>query len=316
MGTRFAGSALQGLCAAHVQNPPTFLTSVCLPRLRHTLEPAGRLAVNDLFATFGLLDWKPLAAALLLPPVPLLMLLLLASWWQRRRPALATTLLLTAVLGLWFSHCHVTGELLERQLAMTPTLSTQRLAELRRSVLGEGRTAIVVLSGGVRPLASEFGDSHPSSRSMERLHYGLWLARQVPAPLLIAGGPGWLQRDGPAESAVLARVASRDNARAVRWIEVESHDTRGMARFSLQQLRKDGIDQVILVTHSWHMRRAERAFTEAAASATMPLRLVPAPMGLVADRLLPPLQRWTPTAEGHQRVRQALREWIGLVAGA
>lgn len=271
--------------------------------------------MNDLFATFGLLDWKPVAAAWLLPPVPLLLMLLLAWWWQRRRPALATSLLMTAVLGLWFSHCQITGELLERQLAMAPTLSTQRLAELRRNA-GDGRTAIVVLSGGVRPLASEYGESHPSGHSMARLHYGLWLARQVPAPILIAGGTSWSQRDGPAESTVLARVASRDNARPVRWTETESHDTRGMARFSLQQLRKDGVDQVILVTHGWHMRRAARAFTEEAATAAMPLRLVPAPMGLVADRLLPPLQRWTPTAEGHQRVRQALREWIGLAAGA
>jgi hypothetical protein len=36
----------------------------------------------------------------------------------------------------------------------------------------------------------------------------------------------------------------------------------------------------------------------------------------VADWQLPPLQRWAPTAEGAQRVRQALREWIGLASGA
>lgn len=302
MGTRFAGPALQGFCTASVQNPPT-------------LEPASRPAVNDLFATFGLLDWKPVAAALLLPPVPLLLMLLLAWWWQRRHPALATTLLLTAVLALWFSHCQIAAELLEHQLAIAPTLSTQRLAELRRSA-GDGRTAIVVLSGGVRPLASEYGESQPAPQSMERLEYGLWLARQLPAPLLVAGGAGWAHRDGPAESAVLARSASRDHGRTVRWIEAESHDTRSMARFSLQMLHKDGIGQVILVTHGWHMRRAVRAFTEEAAHAGIPLRLVPAPMGLVADRLLPPLLRWTPTAEGHMRVRQALREWIGLASGA
>jgi uncharacterized SAM-binding protein YcdF (DUF218 family) len=281
----------------------------------HSPDPASRLAVNDLLATFGLLDWKPAAAALLLPPVPLLLMLLLAWWWQRRHPATATALLLTAVLGLWFSHCQITGELLERELAVAPTLSTQRLAELRRGT-AEARTAIVVLSGGVRPLASEYGESHPAARSMERLQYGLWLARQVPASLLVAGGTGWAQTGGPAESAVLARIASRDLGRTVRWTETESHDTRGMARFSLQQLHKDGIAQVVLVTHGWHMRRALRAFTEEAALATMPLKLVPAPMGLVADRLLPPLQRWAPTTEGHQRVRQALREWIALAAGA
>lgn len=271
--------------------------------------------MNDLFTTFGLLDWKPFAAAMLLPPVPLLLMLLLSWWWQRRHPALSTALLLTAVLGLWFSHCQITGELLERQLSVAPTLSTQRLAELRRSTTDK-RTAIVVLSGGVRPLASEYGESHPGGQSMERLQYGLWLARQVPAPLLISGGSDWAHHDGPAESAVLARIASRDHGRTVRWVETESHDTRGMARFSLQQLQKDGITQVVLVTHGWHMRRALQAFTDEADHAAMPLNLVPAPMGLAADRLLPLLQRWAPTAEGNQRVRQALREWVGLAAGA
>ncbi len=254
-------------------------------------------------------------AALLLPPVPLIALLLLAWWWQRRRPGLATALQLTTVLALWFSHCQITGQLLEQQLVVAPTLSTQRLAELRRS-LADNRTAIVVLGDGVRPLASEYGESHPGAASLERLHYGLWLARQVPAPLMLSGGASWSRPDGPAEAAVLARVAGRDLGRQVRWIESESHDTRGMARFALLQLHKDGVDQVILVTHGWHMRRALRAFADEAARTAMPIKLVPAPMGMAADRLLSPLQRWTPTEAGFQRVRQALREWIGLAAGA
>ncbi len=279
--------------------------------LAHRLHPA----LNELFATFGLLPWKPTVAALLLPPVPLLVMLLLAWWWQRRRPGLATTLLWSAVLGLWFSHCQVTGELLERALATAPTLSTQRLAELRRGA-ADNRTAIVVLAAGTRPLASEYGESHPSAASIERLQYALWLARQVPAPLMVAGGARWDQPDGPADATVLARFASRDLARPVRWVESESHDTRGMARIGLQLLQRDGIGRVILVTHGWHMRRALRAFAEEARQNGMPLQLVAAPMGLTADGLLPALQRWTPTVDGHQRVRQALREWIALAAGA
>ncbi len=271
--------------------------------------------MNDIFATFGLLDWKPVVSALLLPPVPLLLLLLLAWWWQRRRPALATVLLMFCVGTLWFSQCQITGELLERQLSVAPSLSSQRLAELRRSA-GDGKTAIVVLGGGVKPLASEYGESLLGTLSSERLHYALWLARQVPAPMLFSGGRGWALPDAPAEATVAARMASRDYGRTLRWLEAESHDTRGNARFSLQLLQKEGIAQVLLVTHGWHMRRALRAFNEEVAHSGMTLRVVPAPMGLVADRLLPPLQRWLPTAEGNQRVRQALREWIGLAAGA
>jgi hypothetical protein len=64
------------------------------------------------------------------------------------------------------------------------------------------------------------------------------------------------------------------------------------------------------------MRRALRAFEEEAARSSLQVRVVPAPMGLVADRNLSVLQRWVPSSEGHQRVRQALREWIGLASGA
>jgi len=271
--------------------------------------------LNDLFATLGLLEWKPWVAALLLPPVPLLGLLLLAWWWQRRRPALATLLLLGSVLALWFSQCQVTGALLEGPLTSTPSLSMQRIAELRRAG-ADGRAAVVVLGGGARPLASEYGESHLDNNAMERLHYGLWLSRQLAVPALFSGGTGWAQQDTPAEASIAARIASRDYGRNLRWVEADSQDTRGNARLSLPLLQKDGITQVVLVTHGWHMRRALRAFDEEAQRMGMALRVVPAPMGLVADRHLSVLQRWVPSTDGHRRVRQALREWIGLAAGA
>jgi uncharacterized SAM-binding protein YcdF (DUF218 family) len=271
--------------------------------------------VNDIFSTLGLLDWKPWVATLLLPPVPLLWLLLLAWWWQRRRPALATLLLMGSVLALWFSQCQVTAALLEQQLTVSPSLSMQRITEMRRGG-GDARTAVVVLGGGARALASEYGESHLSGMSMERLHYALWLARQLAVPVLASGGTGWAQPDTPGEATIAARIASRDYGRALRWVESESRDTRGNARLSLPLLQNDGITQVVLVTHGWHMRRALRAFDEEARRIGMAVRLVPAPMGLVADHRQTLLQRWVPSAEGNQRVRQALREWIGLAAGA
>ena len=271
--------------------------------------------MNDFFSTFGLLEWKPWVAAMLLPPVPLLGMLLLAWWWQRRRPGLSTLLLMTSVLALWFSQCQVTGALLERQLSPSPSLSAQRIADLRRGS-GDARTAVVVLGGGVRGLASEYGESHLENPSMERLHYGLWLARQLQAPVLFSGGTGWAQVDHPAEATVAARIAARDYGRNLRWVEGDSRDTRGNAHLSLPLLQKEGINQVLLVTHGWHMRRAQRAFDEEALRLGMAVKLVPAPMGLVADRHLSWLQRWTPSAEGNLRVRLALREWIGLASGA
>jgi uncharacterized SAM-binding protein YcdF (DUF218 family) len=271
--------------------------------------------VNDIFTFFGLLEWKPWVAAMLLPPVPLLGMLLLAWWWQRRRPAVSTLLLMVSVVALWFSQCQVTGALLERQLATTPSLSIQRLAELKRGMAAE-KTAVVILGGGARALASEYGESHLDNLSMERLHYGLWLSRQLQAPVLFSGGTGWAQPGVPAEATIAARIASRDYGRNLRWVEGESNDTRGNARMSLALLQEDGVRQLLLVTHGWHMRRALRAFEAEVARLDLPVRVVAAPMGQVADRRLSVLQRWVPSSDGNQRVRQALREWIGLASGA
>lgn len=269
--------------------------------------------MNEIFSILGLLDWKPWVGTLLLPPVPLLCLLVLAWWWQRRKPALATLLLLGSVLALWFSQCQGTAAALEQGLAVAPSLSTQRLVELRR---GQAGTAVVVLGGGVRSLASEYGESHLDTGSMERLHYGLWLARQLSVPVLASGGTGRGQADMPAEASLAARIASRDYGRPLRWVEAGSQDTRGNARMSLPLLLQDHITQVVLVTHGWHMRRALRAFDEEAQRLGIAMRLVPAPMGLIADRHLTWRERWVPGSEGHRRVRQALREWMGLAAGA
>lgn len=271
--------------------------------------------LNATFSALGLLDWKPTLTALLLPPVPLLLMLLMAWWWRNTRALLAAFMLIASLLGLWFSQCEVTGALLERRLATAPVLTPERLADLRRS--WPARHAVVlVLGSGVRSLASEYGEAHLRSRSMARLHYGLWLGRQLQTPVMFSGGAGHAQPNGPREAEVAARIASRDYGVKLQWLETESRDTRENARWSVQLLRREGITDVLLVTHDWHMLRARRNFEEEAARAGLALRIEPAPMGIANDDASLPVLRWLPSAEGNQRVRQSLREWAGWLAGA
>jgi uncharacterized SAM-binding protein YcdF (DUF218 family) len=276
--------------------------------------------VNDFLAALGLLSWKPLAGALLLPPVPLLLIALLAWRVRARRPITSALCLLLATIGLWFSLCSITGQWLERQWAPTAALSPAQVSDWRRSLAGH-KPVVLVLGGGVQRLAPEYGEAHLGTESMARLHYGLWLGRQLQAPVMVSGGIGRAQTAGPAEADVAARITSRDYGRSLRWLENGSVDTRDNARKSLELLRNEGITEVFLVTHGWHMRRAVRAFNEEAAkfgsgsgsgSAT---RIVPAPMGVAADDGQAVLQ-WLPSPEGYRRVHQVLREMLGQLAGA
>ena len=121
-----------------------------------------------------------------------------------------------------------------------------------------------------------------------------------------------MQKEGLSEAQIAARVASAEFGRPLRWIEEESHDTRENAGRTLPLMLRDGVNELVVVTHGWHMPRAMRAFMEAAGGR---LKVTPAPMAL-APRVDQPLLMWLPTAEGQAHVRHIVRECIGLLAGS
>ena len=268
--------------------------------------------MNDTFAAFGLLQWKPIISALVLPPTPWLLLLLVA--WRLRRRLSGGLLLSVCVTGLWLCNCEAVGAWLERRLAAPPALTVVQVADLRRTLVGRN-PVVLVLGSGVLALAPEYAEAHLADRSMQRLHYGLWLARQVQAPVMVSGGAGREHNSRPAEATVAGGIASRDYGRPLKWLEAGSSDTRENARLSLRLLATEGITDVLLVTHGWHMPRALRAFQQEAARTGFRARLTAAPMGLAPPQT-PLLQQWLPSSDGQRRVNEALHEMIGLLAGA
>ncbi|NRF70896.1 YdcF family protein [Aquincola sp. S2] len=268
--------------------------------------------MDSLLATLGWVHVKPLLTALALPPVPLLLLVLIGARRSARHGG--RLLLVLALILLWFSCTMVLGSALERWLLNPPPALTEaRIAALKPAAAR--RLAVVVLGGGRERLAPEYGEAHLAPRSMQRLHYGLWLARRLDAPLMFSGGTGLAQSEGAAEADIAARIAERDYGRKLRWTENGSRDTRENAAAGLSMLAGAGITEVVLVTHDWHMRRAQRAFVEAAQRNRHAVQITAAPMGgaLSDDR---PVLRWLPSAEGFAQVRHVLREALGLLMGA
>ncbi|MDP2004078.1 MAG: YdcF family protein [Rubrivivax sp.] len=267
--------------------------------------------MNDLFMTLGIEAWKPVLGTLLLPPLPLLLLVLVGARLMFRRRLLAWFLILLGVVGLYLSCTNAISGLLKRGLTQPPqALATAEIGDLKKAP----RTAIVVLGGGRRVLSPEYGVSNLKERTIERLRYGIWLGRETGLPLAFSGGVGYDTRDGATEAEIAARIAEREFGRPLRWTENESRDTRENALRTVALLRKDGIEQIVVVTHDYHMRRALRNFERAAAQGT-PMKIVAAPMGLPSSTRID-AKDWLPLAENMEATTITLHEWLGYLGGA
>jgi uncharacterized SAM-binding protein YcdF (DUF218 family) len=266
--------------------------------------------MNEIFLALGIEAWKPLLTTLVLPPVPLLLLVLVGSRLMFRRRLLAWLLVLLGVLGIWFSCTAALAQgltlwLLKPQMALTDS----QVAELKRAP----RSVIVVLGGGRRTFAPEYGVSTLNERSLDRLRYGVWLAKETGLPLAFSGGVGHGAAAGASEAEIAARVAEREFGRPLKYVEAGSRDTHENANKTLALLQPAGVEQIVLVTHGYHMTRAVANFERAVAGRR--ITVLPAPMGLPASGRLR-MADWLPSAAGFEQTRLVLHEWMGRMAGA
>ena len=266
--------------------------------------------MNEIFLSLGIEGWKPFAKMLLLPPVPMLLLVLVGARLMFTRRLLAWLLILLGVTSLYLACTGAVSGALGRWLTQPPpALSETTVNELKRAP----RAAIVVLGGGRRAYAPEYGMSTLNPLGAERLRYGLWLARATSLPVAFSGGVGHGALEGASEGEIAARVAEREYNRPLRWVESESRDTRENALRTVALLRADGIERIVLVTHDLHMQRAVRNFERAATGSN--LVIVPAPMSLPNPGRLR-ASDWLPRADYLDDTNYALHEWLGLLAGA
>jgi uncharacterized SAM-binding protein YcdF (DUF218 family) len=177
----------------------------------------------------------------------------------------------------------------------------------RKAQLGAlGIQAIVVLGGGVQPVAPEYGQAQPNASTAARLRYGIQLAKRSGLPLAFAGGVGWSNAGQAVPSeASTAQVFSVELGVTLRWIDNQSRDTAENAARMHDLLAAAGIHHIALVTHAWHMPRSQALFETAG------FTVLPTPMGFVlpSER---PLLEWLPSAHGLTASRQVLREWLAL----
>jgi uncharacterized SAM-binding protein YcdF (DUF218 family) len=204
-------------------------------------------------------------AALVLPPTGPLLLALAGLALLGRRPRLGRALAWLGVVGLLALSLPVVSHALLRLLEPA-ALDLQRTGDAQ---------AIVILGGGVRRNAAEFGGDTLARLTLERVRYGALVARTTRLPVLVSGGS---VSGGTAEAALMKRVLEQEFNVEVRWSEDRSRDTRSNAAESATILLPAGIRRVLLVAHGFDMPRASAEFASAG------FQVMPAPTVIAGER--------------------------------
>jgi uncharacterized SAM-binding protein YcdF (DUF218 family) len=205
---------------------------------------------------------KAVLKALLLPPTGQLLLAVLGLGLRPRFPRLGTSLAWVGVVSLLLLAVPALSGLLLRCLDSSPPFTIERAT---------GAEAIVILGGGTRRDAQEYGGDTLGHLTLERVRYGARVAGMTRLPILVTGGSVY---GGEAEAKLMQESLRTEFGTEVRWVEDHSRTTHENAVFSAAILRRAGIQRVVMVAHSFDMLRARAEFAAAG------IATVPAPTGI------------------------------------
>jgi uncharacterized SAM-binding protein YcdF (DUF218 family) len=106
------------------------------------------------------------------------------------------------------------------------------------------------------------------------------------------------------EAAAMRATLQRNFGIEPRWIDANAYDTFENARNSVQLLKADGVQRIILVTRASHMRRSVAEFKAAG------VEVVPAPVGMLGIRELN-VMTFLPNPDALLRACSSLNELLG-----
>ncbi len=128
----------------------------------------------------------------------------------------------------------------------------------------EAMQAIIILGGGRQRGALdllEYQYQNLSPQSIERLRAGATLARVTNLPILLSGGtPDRVEEKDLSEARIMNMVLKQELGIQARWLEEQSNTTQENALQSAKILNQEGIKNIYLVTHFWHIPRAKAQF--------------------------------------------------------
>ncbi len=244
---------------------------------------------------------KAVAKTLVLPPTGPLLLALVGLVMRRRFPRTGSIASWTGVLVLVALSIPAVALMLVRYLGESPVFDPAQASDAR---------AIVILAGGTRHHAPEYGGDTLGTLTLERLRYGVVVARMTGLPILLTGGT---VLTGEAEAKVMQASLEHDFGMHARWVEDRSRNTHENALRSAEILRANGIDRVVLVAHDFDMKRARAEFADAG------IATVPAATGSAAevpDSLFDYLPSMAGLRTSYYAVYEIFGNWVRVITRA
>lgn len=244
-------------------------------------------------------ELKPILSTLAMPSCSLLLGIIGGLLWSIQRPKIGREVAFACVVLLWCLATPATSVWLSQNLLrqFEPVQSA--------SLTSQGVQAIVVLGAG---LEADLPDGIPQLKrgGLDRLRHAIELSRETGLPIAATGGRGWGSGSIDYEEAtVTARVAQQVFGIKLRWIEGESRDTEENANKTFQMLDAERVNKIALVTNSWHMPRALKAFQ------SVGFDVIPAPMGYVTSSGSTVI-KFLPTAAALENSTNVIRELLAI----
>ena len=235
---------------------------------------------------------KALLKALVLPPTGPLLLSAVGLGILKRFPRAGRTLAVAGIVVSLALSVPAVAVALLRSVDVSPPLNLER---------AKNAQALVILGGGTRRNAAEYGGDTMGRLTLERVRYGAHVAHLTGLPVLVSGGA---PLGGESEAKLMRDALEREFGIAVRWVEDRSRNTHENAVQSAAILRGAGIDRVVLVGHGFDMPRAAAEFADEG------IETIKAPTGIPAWDFDTPLI-FVPSIAGLEGSYYALYEILG-----
>jgi uncharacterized SAM-binding protein YcdF (DUF218 family) len=189
---------------------------------------------------------------LVLPPSSFL-ILVAVSWflYKKEKARWGRAVLIFALTSLYLLSIPPVSLWLTRTTQTVPAMTVEQVRAFQPQ-------AIVSLGGGANYNTVEFeGRTVPSSSTIKRLYYALFLARELGVPIVTTGGYGETEEDS--EGYVAARYLKESGFENV-LVESKSTNTRENAAFTWALAKEQDLQKVVVVTSAGHAARAEMNF--------------------------------------------------------